>query len=135
MVLVDTTVWSLALRRRAKDLRPQDRRFTQALYELVREGRVQLLGLARQEVLSGIREESQFRRILDDLRAFPDVALDIEDYEEAARLSNECRKAGIASSSVDMLMCAVALRHDWKIFSADRAFLHYRRVIPLKLFP
>jgi predicted nucleic acid-binding protein len=134
MVLVDTPVWSLALRRRAVDLGPQERLLTQTLYELVREGRVQLLGATRQEVLSGIRDESQFRRIRDDLRAFADVSLGMRDYEEAAEMSNKCRGAGLAGTSVDMLICAVALHNGWQIFSTDRDFTHYAAVLPIQLF-
>jgi predicted nucleic acid-binding protein len=133
MIIVDTPIWSLALRRRTVDLSESDQRLMHTLYELVRQGRVQLLGSTRQEVLSGIREQSQFRRIRDYLRDFPNVSTDASDYEEAARISNECRGAGIASSAVDMLMCAVSLRHKWEIFTTDRDFLHYQKVIPLQL--
>src|SRR4249920_2278492 len=127
MVLVDTPVWSLSLRRRAVDLSEGERRLTQTLYRLVKEGQVLLLGPTRQEVLSGIRENSQFRRIRDHLGDFPNVALDERDYEEAARISNLCRNSGIAGSPVDMLMCSVALRHDWDIFTTDRDFVQYGR--------
>jgi predicted nucleic acid-binding protein len=91
-------------------------------------------GHNRQEVLSGIREASQYQRIRDHLRGFPNVELDSVDYEEAARISIQCRRFGIADSSVDMLMCAVAIRHGWEIFSTDREFIHYGRVVPLQLF-
>jgi predicted nucleic acid-binding protein len=135
MVLVDTPIWSLALRRRTVDLSPLDRRLTQGLYELAQQGRVRLMGPVRQEILSGIREEQQFRRIRDYLRDFPDVELDSLDYEEAARISNACRRGGVVGSPVDMIMCSVSLRHHWEIFTTDRDFTHYRRVIPLRLFP
>jgi predicted nucleic acid-binding protein len=134
MVLVDTPVWSLALRRRAVDLGPRERLLTQALYELVRESRVRLLGATRQEVLSGIRDESQSRRIRNDLRAFDDVSLGISDYEEAAQMSNKCRRAGIAGTSVDMLICAATVHHGWQIFSTDLDFTHYAEVLPIQLF-
>jgi predicted nucleic acid-binding protein len=134
MILVDTPVWSLSLRRRTVDLSDDERRITQALYELVERNQVQLLGSTRQEVLSGIREEAQFRRIRDHLRDFPNVSLDVSDYEEAASLGNRCRRAGIASSPADMLMCAVSLRHEWRIFSTDLDFFQYKHVVPLHLF-
>jgi predicted nucleic acid-binding protein len=134
MVVVDTPVWSLALRRKAADLTTTERRFIQMLHQLVDEGRVQLLGSVRQELLSGLREEAQFRRLRNYLRDFPDIALATEDYEEAARASNECRQAGIASSPVDMLICAVALRRGWQIFSTDRDFAHYGGALPIRCF-
>jgi hypothetical protein len=85
-------------------------------------------------VLSGIREQSQFRRIRDYLRDFPNVELDSLDYEKAARVSNDCRRAGIAGSHVDMLMCAVSIRHGWQILTTDRDFVQYGRVVALSLF-
>ena len=135
MILVDTPVWSLALRRRTADLSGADRKIAQSLQELVREGRAQLLGLVRQEILSGIRDEAQFSRIQDHLRGFADIALVVEDFEEAAAISNKCRRSGVASSAVDMLICSVSLRQGWPIFSTDRDFTHYRKVLPIELFP
>jgi predicted nucleic acid-binding protein len=132
-VLVDTPVWSLALRRKTPDLSPSERRVMQLLHEIVEDGRVQLLGSVRQELLSGLREDAQFRRLRDYLRAFSDTDLATEDYEEAARASNECRRAGIASTPVDMLICAVGLHHGWQIFSTDRDFPRYAAVLPIQL--
>ena len=134
MVLVDTPVWSLSLRRRAVDLSPADRRATQNLYDLVKHKRVRLLGSTRQEVLSGIRDETQFLRIRDHLRGFRDVELEANDYEEAAHAYNRCSRSGIAGSHTDFLICAVALRHGWQIFSTDRDFERYAGVVPIQLF-
>src|ERR1700746_63396 len=108
MILVDTPVWSLALRRKAADVAVKERHLTQLLYTLVDEGRVELLGAVRQELLSGLREESQFRRLRDYLRDFPDVAVETEDYEAAARASDQCRSAGIVASPGDLPMCVNA---------------------------
>ena len=101
MVLVDTSVWSLALRRRQTELSPAEGALSEALGELVREGRSQIVGPVRQELLSGIRGEEGFRKLRDYLRAFDDPQLQVEDYEEAARMNNACRTRGIAGSPVD----------------------------------
>lgn len=134
MVLVDTPIWSLSLRRRAVDLSNQERFVTRSLYDLVTQNRVRLLGSTRQEVLSGIREESTYLRIREHLRDFPDVELQTSDYEEAARASNQCRRSGVAGTPVDMLMCVVSLRHEWQIFTTDRDFENYRRILNVPLF-
>jgi predicted nucleic acid-binding protein len=134
MVLVDTPVWALALRRRLVDLSEAELRLVGGLNELVRAGRVQLLGTVRQDVLSGIREESQFHRIRAHLRSFEDVTLTAEDYEEAARMSNRCKRLGIASSAADMLICAVSDRRRWQILGTDRDFVRYGRVLGLRLY-
>jgi predicted nucleic acid-binding protein len=134
MVLVDTPMWSLALRRKSIDLSARERQLTATLYRLISLHQAILLGSTRQEVLSGIREKSQFHRIREHLRDFSNNELSAVDYEEAARASNECRRNGIAASLVDMLICAVALRQDWQIFTTDQDFLHYRRILKIKLF-
>jgi hypothetical protein len=74
-VLVDTPAWSLALRRRAADLSEHERLLITVFYGSVQESRVQLLGATRQEILSGIRDKSQFQRIRAYLRAFEEVPL------------------------------------------------------------
>jgi predicted nucleic acid-binding protein len=134
LVLVDTPIWSLALRRRAPDLNPRERGLTAALRELIEDGRAQLIGPVRQELLSGIREESSFRKLRNQLRAFAEIPLDAADYEEAAHLNNQCRARGIAGSAIDFLICATALPRNWQIFTTDRDFLRYAAVVPLKLY-
>jgi len=132
-VLVDTPVWSVFLRRQAKHLSPEQARIGTELVELIREGRVQIIGPIRQELLSGIREEVQYRTLRDRLRAFDDLPLLSVDYEEAARASNHCRARGISGFPIDFLICAAAIRRSWRVFTTDRDFSHYARHIPLRL--
>jgi predicted nucleic acid-binding protein len=134
LVLVDTPVWSLALRRNPSDLSAREQALTQALAELIRDGRAQLMGVVRQELLSGIREEERFQKLRDYLRAFDDPRLELGDYEEAAQMHNRCRSRGIAGQAIDFLICAVADRRHWQIFTTDRDFERYGRVLGLKLY-
>ena len=133
-VLVDTPIWSLALRRKITDLSRGERQLIAALEELIRDGRAQVVGPVRQELLSGIREEVSFRKLREQLRAFDDPQLEAADYEDAAELSNQCRSQGIAGSAVDLLICAVAIRRHWPIFTTDKDFTRYARVVLLKLY-
>jgi len=133
-VLVDTSIWSLALRHRRQGLAASDYVLIRALADLVGYGRAQLIGPVRQEVLSGIREQAQFVRLRQALRLYEETTLVIDDFEEAAGMSNECRRRGITGSPVDFLLCAVAERHKWQIFTTDRDFEHYRRILGLTLF-
>ena len=135
MVLVDTPVWSLALRRRRGELNARERRVTLMLAELIREGRAQLMGVVRQELLSGIREEERFKKLRDYLRAFEDPQPQTGDYEEAARMANLCRRQGVAGSTVDFLICALAGRRNWHILTTDRDFARYAKVVGVKLLP
>ncbi len=108
-VLVDTSIWSLALRRDRRQLSPAQRTQVAALEDLISEERVRLLGVVRQELLSGIKHTEQFVRLRQELRDFPDVLLEAYDYEVAAEISNVCETHGIVGSSIDMLLCSVAL--------------------------
>ena len=134
MVLVDTSIWSLALRRRKADLSRLQHEHVQNLEQLIVEGRARLLGVVRQEVLSGIKSAAEFLRLRERLRAFPDVGLEIQDYEDAANMGNQCRSHGIAVTPIDMLLCSVALRRGWAIYTSDRDFERYAKYTPIVLF-
>ena len=132
-VLVDTSVWSLALRQKPEELTAPERLIVDELADLTREGRVRVMGLVRQELLSGIRSAAQYEKLRLALRAFPDVPIETTDYEAAARASNDCRAVGIVASVVDALICQVALGRKWSIFTTDPVFKAYARVLPIKL--
>jgi len=134
LVLVDTPIWSLALRRTGTDLNSREQRLTSALRELIRDGRAEIIGPVRQELLSGIRHEASFRKLRDQLRAFEEPALEIADYEEAAHINNQCRSRGIAGSAIDFLICAAASRRNWQIFTTDQDVTRYAAVIALNLY-
>ena len=134
IVLVDTPVWSLALRRKPGDLSKREQTLTQGLAELVRDGRAQILGVIRQELLSGIRETERFEKLREYLRAFEEPGLEVRDYEEAAQMHNQCRTRGVAGSVVDLLICSVARRRGWQVFTTDQDFERYAKVLPLKLY-
>jgi predicted nucleic acid-binding protein len=133
IVLVDTSVWSLAFRRNQNDLNSNQIRHLNLLQEIILEGRARLLGLVRQELLTGIRHHQQFAKLQIALRAYEDAAVVTEDYETAASIANRCRAAGIAGNPIDFLICAVALRHKWAILTLDADFRHYSMHVPLTL--
>jgi predicted nucleic acid-binding protein len=131
-VLVDTPVWSLALRRRKTSV--GDTEITGALADLIRDGRARLIGPVRQELLTGIREPAQFEKLREVLRAFPDVDIETGDFEGAASVANRCRGQGIQGSSVDFLICAVAVRRGFAVFTTDKDFGRYAPIAGLTLY-
>ena len=129
-VVVDTSVWSLVLRRDMPRGTPEER----VLTELIAEGCVLLIGAVRQELLSGVRTADQFRTLRDRLRAFPDVTLDEVDYEEAAHCFNRCRARGVQGSNTDFLLCAVALRRKASILTTDADFGRFAPILQVELY-
>ena len=132
-VLVDTSVWSLALRRKSEALSAAEKRIVAELTELIGEGRVAMIGLVRQELLSGVKTAEQYEKLRAQLRAFDDEPVDRADYEDAAKFGNQCRTKGIAVFAVDLLICAVAIKRGWAIFTTDPDFTNYAKVLPIKL--
>ena len=132
-VLVDTSIWSLALRRKAHDLNPAKRATVAELTNLIQEGRARIIGLIRQELLSGIKTSSQYEKLRTILRSFPDEPIATADYEAAAKAGNDCRARGGAVSVADILICAIAIAREWSIFATDPDFKSYARILPLKL--
>ena len=128
-VLVDTSVWSLALRRPAAHRSSE----TSELVELIREGRVAIMGAIRQEILSGIKAAEQYRKLRDRLRAFSEETLDETDYEEAATCFNRCRAKGLQGSNRDFLICAVSMRRRLAILTTDKDFAGFAKVLGFEL--
>jgi hypothetical protein len=128
-VLVDTAVWSLALRRRAGSSHPA----VVQLRSLIDEGRVSMVGPIRQELLSGIRTRASYERLRDALRPFEDELLERADFERAAEHFNACRASGIQGSNTDFLLCAVAARRRLPILTTDSDFTRFAAVIPIAL--
>jgi len=131
-VLVDTCIWSLALRRRAAG--PKDRPTTASLRDLIRDGRARMFGPIRQELLTGIRQPTQFDALKLRLAAFPDVPISTEDYETAADFSNRCRRRGVQGSGVDFFICDVAHRREMLVFTTDGDFVRFAKHLPIGLF-
>lgn len=129
--LVDTSAWSLALRRTRKAEHPAGA----ALATLIEKGDALILGLVRQELLSGMPDARSFEVLRDYLRAFPDVMVRADDHEEAALFYNHCRSRGIQGSAVDFLICAVAARRDLPILTVDGDFPRYSTILPIRLYP
>lgn len=128
-VLVDTSVWSLALRRATPVQSPD----MLELRRLITAHLVEIIGPIRQEVLSGIRDTFQFDRLETQLAAFPDLPLQSDDHVTAAKFFNLCRAKGIQGSNTDFLICAIAVRRDLSIYTTDGDFVRFSKYLPIVL--
>lgn len=145
-VLVDTSVWSEALRRPAVKKRSASvsvaeqrqldlqQSYAATLKDLIADGRAVLIGAVRQELLSGIKSPEQFEKLRTVLAAFPDLQAASVDHERAAQMFNLCQAAGVQGSHTDFLVCAIAERYKLAILSLDQDFLHFQKCLPLQLY-
>ena len=129
-VLVDTSVWSLALRRRRTTAADP---VVEELRSLIDEGRVAIVGPIRQELLSGIQTSKTFERLREHLRGFEDEQIETVDFERAAEHFNTCRAKGVQGSNTDFLICAVAERRSLPILTPDADFNRFAALLPITL--
>ena len=129
-VIVDTSVWSLALRRLNSDLSPPAKKLTQ----LIQEGEpIFLLGIILQELLCGLKSPKDFQRLLDSMMAFPLIEPTRENYVEAAQLKNQCAAKGIQAGTIDFLIAAICIEYGCLLLTTDGDFRAIARHSALKL--
>lgn len=127
-VLIDTPIWSYALRARNKKFQSE----IDELTSLIKDQRALIIGPIRQEILSGYSDLKKFNDLKEKLSYFENTPILDVDYESAAELCNKCRKNGIQGSHIDFLICAVAKRLDLPIFTTDKDFTRYKEIVSIK---
>ena len=133
-VLIDSSVWSLGLRRRKRNLNRDELRIFYAWEQILINGDAAIIGLIRKEVLSGVTTKQEFDSIQHRLAFTPDLPLDADTYILAAAFFNTCRAAGVSPGTIDMTICAAAHVHDTPIFSCDPDFAMYSKHLPIRLY-
>ncbi len=118
-LLVDTSVWSLALRRDASASAPE----VQLLQDALQGADVVVTtGLVLQELLQGFSGPKSRAQIIERFAALPLVQPDREDHVAAADLRSTCRRAGVQVGTIDALLAQLCIRHDLTLLSTDNDF-------------
>ncbi len=133
MIVVDTCVWSLAFRRQKKIeiLSPE----VQALIQLIeQDAPICMLGIVLQELLSGLKEETQLMKMQKLVSGFPIILATKKHHVDAAKLSNACRKIGIATSATDCLIAAITIDLNAQLLTTDQDFTYMQKCCNLDLF-
>jgi predicted nucleic acid-binding protein len=102
--------------------------------KLIESNELALFGIVRQELLSGIKLPAHFERIDLTTQALPLFFADDEDHTTAARFFNTCRSKGIQGSPIDFLICAMAVKRKFLIYTTDPDFELYEPIIPIELY-
>jgi len=130
-LFVDTSIWSLALRRDPPSASVQ----VQALLRAIETGETILTtGLVLQELLQGFQGPKTHELILDRFSAVPLLVPDRDDHVRAAELRNRCRRAGVQIGTIDALLAELCIRHDLTMLTTDNDFGHIARHFPLKVW-
>lgn len=130
-LFVDTSVWSLALRRDALSAEPE----VQALKDaLLGADVVVTTGLVLQELLQGFSGPKASAQIVERFAALPLLQPDRDDHILAAELRNTCRRAGVKVGTVDAVLAQLCIRHDLVLLSTDRDFRLAAKHCPLRIW-
>ena len=130
-LFVDTSVWSLALRRDA----PADVPEIGALVRALESGeQVVTTGFVLQELLQGFSGPKARAQIIDRFSAIPLLIPDRQDHVESAELRNHCRRHGVQVGTIDALFAQLCIRHKLSLLSTDRDFLGIAKHSSLKLW-
>lgn len=130
-LFVDTTVWSLALRRGQLAPGAEVERLRRAL---VSREEVHTTGLVLQELLQGFRGPKARDALVERLRPLPMLLPDRQDHVAAAELRNTCRRQGVQLGTVDALLARLCIRHRLVMLSTDRDFVHAAGIVPLEVW-
>lgn len=130
-LFVDTSVWSLALRRDAAPEGLQVRRLRAALSG---GEAVHTTGIVLQELLQGFRGPRDKAQIMDRFAALPIIVPVRGDHVDAAELRNECRRHGVQVGTIDALLAQLCIRHDLVMLTTDHDFGHIADWTPLQLW-
>jgi len=118
-LFVDTSVWSLALRRDGSSSAPH----VAALVKAIESGEpILTTGLVLQELLQGFSGPKAHEQILERFTALPLLVPDRADHVEAAGLRNMCRRHGVQIGTIDALLAQLCIRHSLLMLSSDQDF-------------
>ena len=132
MIIIDTTIWSIAYRRRR--INDEDRAIVKKLYDILDLEEEILIGPVRQELLSGISDKNTFNELMVKLNGFNNYEIQLADHDLAAEYCNLCSGRGIQGSQTDYLLCAVSYRYNSLIFTLDKDFDNYKKYLPIGLY-
>jgi len=131
MLLVDTSVWSLALRRDVVVARPEVPYLKRAL-----EGSqtVATTGLVLEELLQGFSGPKARAQSIDCFSSLPLVQPDRQDHVDAASLRTACRRGGVQIGTIDALLAQLCIRHHLTLLTTDQDFAHAARHCRLRIW-
>ena len=129
-VFIDTSAWSLALRR---DIIPGH--IVAQTFRRVFETNqsVASTGLVLQELLQGFSGPKNQATIAEHFKHIDLLVPSPTDHIEAAKLRNLCRKNGVQLGTIDALIASLCLRNDFELLTADKDFPFAARHTPLRL--
>ncbi len=130
-LLVDTSVWSLALRRDGSVAAKEVIALREALDGA---DAVVTTGLILQELLQGFSGPKAKDAIIERFGALPLIQPDRQDHVAAAEVRDTCRRSGVQIGTIDALLIQLCGRYEMTLLSSDNDFANAARHVPFRLW-
>lgn len=130
-LLVDTSIWSLALRR---DIPPKIPALAFLRRALEGEAAVFTTGIVLQELLQGVPGPKGRDAIVSRFGTLPSIVPDRQDHVDAAELHTACRRKGLQVGTIAALLAQLCRRHQLTMLTADNDFTRIGEVAKLAIW-
>lgn len=127
-LLVDTSVWSLALRRDGPASSPEVKLLVKALDS---GDEIYSTGIILQELLQGFAGPTAHKAMIERFSSIPMLVPETSDYIDAAELRNKCRRKGVQAGTIDALIAQLSLRYKLSLLTTDKDLKHISKVVKL----
>jgi predicted nucleic acid-binding protein len=116
LILVDSSAW-------ISFLKPEPSQVDKKIESIILGGNEACLcGIIFQEVLQGVRNDSEYALLKERLEAFPFIQIDRNTHLLASNVYRQTRKKGGAVPSTDALIAATAIENNLSLLTLDKHF-------------
>lgn len=124
MVVADTAAWIEFFNNPESDEK-------QVIDLLIDEDELALVGPVLTELLQGCRTPQEANTVMDHLSALPFLETSFSVWQRAGDLSSNLRRKGTTIPLMDLIIAALAMEHDARVFTID---LHFEKIPGLELY-
>ena len=128
-ILVDTSVWSLAMRR---DEQPNSPELKILIKALDTGEEIYSTGVILQELLQGFTGAKAADAIVERFSSIPMLVPETSDHILAADIRNKSRRKGVQIGTIDALIAQLSVRYKLSLLTADKDFKHMSKAVKLK---
>ncbi len=127
-ILVDTSVWSLAMRR---DEQPNSPELKILIKALESGEEIYSTGIILQELLQGFSGAKAANAIVERFKAIPMLVPETSDHIHAAEIRSKSRRKGVQVGTIDALIAQLSLRYKLSLLTTDKDFRYMSKAVKL----
>jgi predicted nucleic acid-binding protein len=117
LVLIDTSVWTHALRRNGD---PQVRDRVQLL---MANGQAAWCDAVRLELWNGVRGEAERKKLKELESLLPSLPINADVWSDSCHLAELARTSGLNVPAIDLIVFSCARHHGVKVEHADKHYI------------